>query len=105
MRTRSPGLEGGARLHGRVLRAGGQLQRKKKAAAAAFVGATAAKKESTVARRALDQSSRYVDLSLGEESLIKDGKHVLGAYIMKLKVGYDYLASAAHCAAESSSGG
>jgi hypothetical protein len=58
---------------------------KKKAAAAAFVGATAAKKESVVARRALDQSSRYADLSLDEESLIKNGKHVLVAYIMKPK--------------------
>ena len=43
---------------------------KKKAAAAAFVGATAAKKESVVARQALDQSSRYADLSLVEEDSV-----------------------------------
>mmetsp|Transcript_13573 Transcript_13573/g.32385 ORF Transcript_13573/g.32385 Transcript_13573/m.32385 type:complete len:134 (-) Transcript_13573:17-418(-) len=35
------------------------------------------------ARRALDQSSRYADLSLDEQTLIKNGKHVLVAYIMK----------------------
>merc|ERR1712178_580024 len=76
----------------------------KKAAAAAFVGATAEPKKSTVARQALDQSSRYADLSLDEEQLIKNGKHVLVAYIMKPKAGYDYLATAAHFAAESSTG-
>merc|ERR1712190_430572 len=59
----------------------------KKAAAAAFVGveSKAARKESVVSRRALDQSSRYADLSLVEEDLIKMGKHVLVAYIMKPK--------------------
>jgi len=57
-----------------------------------------------VTRRALDQSSRYADLSLVEEDLIKNGKHVLVAYIMKPKAGYDYLATAAHFAAESSTG-
>merc|ERR1711979_107537 len=43
----------------------------KKAAAAAFVGvdATRGRQESTMTRRALDQSSRYADLSLSEESL------------------------------------
>jgi hypothetical protein len=46
-------------------------------------------------RRALDQSSRYADLSLDEERLIKNGKHVLVAYIMKPMAGYDYLATAA----------
>merc|ERR1712137_1443436 len=61
-------------------------------------------KESTVMRRALDQSSRYADLSLTEEDLIKKGNHVLVAYIMKPKAGYDYLATAAHFAAESSTG-
>merc|ERR1711972_1235596 len=78
----------------------------KKAAAAAFVGveSKAARKESVVTRRALDQSSRYADLSLVEEDLIKMGKHVLVAYIMKPKAGYDYLATAAHFAAESSTG-
>ncbi|CAK0820262.1 unnamed protein product [Prorocentrum cordatum] len=58
----------------------------------------------SVARRALDQSSRYADLSLTEEDLIKNGQHVLVAYIMKPKAGYDYLATAAHFAAESSTG-
>ena len=77
---------------------------KKASAAAAFVGATAAKKESVVARKALDQSSRYADLSLTEEDLIKNGQHVLVAYILKPKAGYDYLATAAHFAAESSTG-
>jgi ribulose-bisphosphate carboxylase large chain len=43
-------------------------------------------------------------LSLVEEELIKNGKHVLVAYIMKPKAGYDYLATAAHFAAESSTG-
>merc|ERR1712203_679357 len=59
---------------------------------------------SAVTRRALDQSSRYADLSLTEEGLIRNGKHVLVAYIMKPKAGYDYLATAAHFAAESSTG-
>merc|ERR1719323_1702664 len=57
-----------------------------------------------VACKALDQSSRYADLSLSEEDLLKRGKHVLVAYIMKPKAGYDYLATAAHFAAESSTG-
>ena len=35
---------------------------------------------------------------------MKRGKHVLVAYIMKPKAGYDYLATAAHFAAESSTG-
>jgi hypothetical protein len=73
-------------------------------AAAAFVGATAASKASSVTRCALDQSSRYADLGLSEEQLIKNGQHVLVAYIMKPKAGYDYLATAAHFAAESSTG-
>merc|ERR1711953_1619024 len=55
-------------------------------------------------RRALDQSSRYADLELDEDELVKNGKHVLVAYIMKPKAGYDYLATAAHFAAESSTG-
>jgi hypothetical protein len=49
-----------------------------RAAAAALAGATAAKKESPVAHRALDQSSHYADLSLEEGYLIKDGEHILG---------------------------
>ena len=55
-------------------------------------------------RRALDQSGRYADLSLVEEDLVKNGKQVLVAYIMKPKAGYDYLATAAHFAAESPTG-
>ena len=45
----------------------------KKASAAAFVGASVApaKKESSVSRKALDQSSRYADLSLDEATLVK----------------------------------
>ena len=52
----------------------------------------------------MDQSSRYADLSLKEEDLIAGGKHILCAYKMKPKAGYDYLATAAHFAAESSTG-
>ena len=59
---------------------------------------------SCMTRKALDQSSRYADLTLDEDELIKNGKHVLVAYIMKPKAGYDYLATAAHFAAESSTG-
>merc|ERR1719242_1130453 len=76
----------------------------KKASAAAFVGSASLEKKSTVARQALDQSSRYADLELDEDELVKNGKHVLVAYIMKPKAGYDYLATAAHFAAESSTG-
>merc|ERR1719298_135442 len=61
-------------------------------------------KPTPAALHALDQSSRYADLSLSEEELIAKGKHVLVAYIMKPKPGYDYLATAAHFAAESSTG-
>ncbi len=53
---------------------------------------------------ALDQSARYSDLSLKEEDLIKDGNHILAAYIMKPKSGHAYLEAAAHFAAESSTG-
>jgi len=53
----------------------------------------------------MDQSDRYADLSLSEEALIAGGKHVLVAYIMKPKAGHgSYLQSAAHFAAESSTG-
>ncbi len=52
----------------------------------------------------MDQSNRYADLTLREEDLINDGQHVLCAYIMKPKGGGDYLATAAHFAAESSTG-
>jgi ribulose-bisphosphate carboxylase large chain len=53
---------------------------------------------------ALDQSSRYADLSLNEDDLIAGGKHVLVAYKMKPASGYGFLEVAAHVAAESSTG-
>jgi len=53
---------------------------------------------------ALDQTYRYVNFDLKEEDLIKGGKHVLVAYQMKPKSGYDFVATAAHFAAESSTG-
>jgi ribulose-bisphosphate carboxylase large chain len=54
---------------------------------------------------ALDQSNRYADLSLTEDELIKGGNHVLVAYKMKPKEGYgNFLETAAHFAAESSTG-
>ena len=52
----------------------------------------------------MDQSNRYADLTLREEDLIAGGQHVLCAYIMKPKAGYGYLETAAHFAAESSTG-
>jgi ribulose-bisphosphate carboxylase large chain len=52
----------------------------------------------------MDQSNRYADLSLREEDLMAGGRHVLCAYIMKPKAGYGYLQTAAHFAAESSTG-
>ena len=52
----------------------------------------------------MDQSNRYADLTLREEDLIAEGQHVLCAYIMKPKAGYGYLETAAHFAAESSTG-
>ena len=53
----------------------------------------------------MDQSDRYADLSLKEEDLIKNQGHVLVAYIMKPKAGFGgYLETAAHFAAESSTG-
>ncbi len=53
----------------------------------------------------MDQSDRYADLSLTEEELISSGNHVLVAYIMKPKAGFGgYLETAAHFAAESSTG-
>lgn len=51
-----------------------------------------------------DQSSRYADLTLKEEDLIAEGNHILVAYQMKPMVGHGYLATAAHFAAESSTG-
>ena len=53
---------------------------------------------------ALDQSSRYADLSLDEQALIKEGRHILCAYRMKPKSGTGYLEGTAHFAAESSTG-
>ncbi|MBX3646493.1 MAG: ribulose-bisphosphate carboxylase [Rhodocyclaceae bacterium] len=52
----------------------------------------------------MDQSNRYADLSLREEDLIKGDQHVLVAYHMQPAAGYGYLATAAHIAAESSTG-
>lgn len=53
----------------------------------------------------MDQSNRYADLSLTEKELIAGGQHVLVAYIMKPKAGFGgYLETAAHFAAESSTG-
>jgi ribulose-bisphosphate carboxylase large chain len=52
----------------------------------------------------MDQSKRYADLRLREEDLMAGGRHVLCAYIMKPKKGYGYLETAAHFAAESSTG-
>ena len=52
----------------------------------------------------MDQSGRYSDLSLNEDELIAAGKHILVAYKMKQNPGHGYLESAAHFAAESSTG-
>jgi ribulose-bisphosphate carboxylase large chain len=52
----------------------------------------------------MDQSARYSNLALKESDLIAGGRHVLCAYIMKPKAGYGYLETAAHFAAESSTG-
>ena len=43
-------------------------------------------------------------MELDEAERIKNGKHMLVSYIMKPKAGYDYLATAAHFATESSTG-
>ncbi|MFV1983865.1 MAG: ribulose-bisphosphate carboxylase [Thiohalomonadales bacterium] len=53
---------------------------------------------------ALDQSARYSDLSLKEDELVANGKHMLVAYKMEPQPGHGYLESAAHFAAESSTG-
>ncbi|MDH5425405.1 MAG: RuBisCO large subunit C-terminal-like domain-containing protein, partial [Gammaproteobacteria bacterium] len=52
----------------------------------------------------LDQTGRYSDLSLNEDTLLADGKHILVAYTMEPAAGYGYLEAAAHFAAESSTG-
>ena len=52
----------------------------------------------------MDQSNRYARLDLNEADLIRGGRHVLVAYIMRPKPGYGFLETAAHFAAESSTG-
>ncbi|MFM8331972.1 MAG: ribulose-bisphosphate carboxylase [Candidatus Methylumidiphilus sp.] len=52
----------------------------------------------------MDQTQRYVRLDLAESDLLADGRHVLAAYILKPKAGHGFLATAAHFAAESSTG-
>jgi len=53
----------------------------------------------------LNQTDRYADLSLKEDELISGENHVLCAYKMKPKKGFfDYIGTAAHFAAESSTG-
>ena len=53
----------------------------------------------------MDQSARYADLSLDEDTLVKEGKHMLVAYTMTPMPGFGgYLETAAHFAAESSTG-
>ncbi|HYG90077.1 MAG TPA: ribulose-bisphosphate carboxylase [Azospirillum sp.] len=52
----------------------------------------------------MDQSARYVNLALKEEELIGAGRHVLCAYRMRPKAGHGYKETAAHFAAESSTG-
>jgi ribulose-bisphosphate carboxylase large chain len=61
-------------------------------------------KQHVVRVEEMDQSKRYANLKLAETDLIKGGRHVLCAYRMKPKGGEDYLAAAAHFAAESSTG-
>ncbi len=52
----------------------------------------------------MDQSNRYVDLTLKEEDLIAGQNHILVAYTMQPVTGYGYMETAAHVAAESSTG-
>lgn len=52
----------------------------------------------------MDQSSRYANLDLREDDLIAAGRHVLCAYHIKPKDGHDPVSTAAHFAAESSTG-
>jgi len=52
----------------------------------------------------MDQSHRYVDTQLSEADLVAAGGHVLCAYTMRPKAGYGFVATAAHFAAESSTG-
>ncbi len=53
---------------------------------------------------AYDQSHRYSNLKLEEAKLIAEGNHVLCAYRLLPKPGHGFLATAAHVAAESSTG-
>ena len=53
---------------------------------------------------AVDQSSRYADLSLVEKDLVKNGKHVLVGFCMVPQAGCGYLDTAARFAAEYSTG-
>jgi len=52
----------------------------------------------------MDQSDRYLNLALDEADLIADGGHVLCAYIMRPRAGNAFASTAAHFAAESSTG-
>lgn len=52
----------------------------------------------------MNQSARYVNLNLKEADLIKGGRHVLCAYIIKPRAGHGFVETAAHFAAESSTG-
>ncbi|MCR6628673.1 MAG: ribulose-bisphosphate carboxylase [Magnetospirillum sp.] len=52
----------------------------------------------------MDQAGRYLNLDLREADLIAGNGHVLCAYRMKPKAGHGYAATAAHFAAESSTG-
>ncbi|MBF0130933.1 MAG: ribulose-bisphosphate carboxylase [Alphaproteobacteria bacterium] len=52
----------------------------------------------------MDQSNRYANLNLNERDLIAGGRHVLCVYRMAPKKRYGYLETAAHFAAESSTG-
>ncbi|MBF0373966.1 MAG: ribulose-bisphosphate carboxylase [Alphaproteobacteria bacterium] len=51
-----------------------------------------------------DQTNRYVNLKLSEAELIRNGRHVLCAYRIRPKAGYQFISVAAHFAAESSTG-
>lgn len=52
----------------------------------------------------MDQSKRYCNFNLKEDQLIAGDKHVLVAYHIKPKAGYEPIYVAAHFAAESSTG-
>ena len=52
----------------------------------------------------MDQSNRYCSLGLDEAALLAGGRHLLAAYVMRPKPAHDPLMTAAHFAAESSTG-